>query len=162
MDQIRDLLNFNMKNIFGIYICLISLNLSAQNLVRNPSFEKYSICPNSPHDISYADFWSEFSLGVPDYFNVCAPTCHSTACPGIPGNFYGDCFPFDGQAYAGIVMISLAMDMSGTPYFVNGIHSILGISLSNLLIPSHKYFVSAMFIGVRELREQEELAGLFL
>ncbi len=132
-----------MKHLLGIFIFLFSINVDGQNLVRNPSFENYTICPNSPQDIGYADYWSEFSLGIPDYFNFCAPSCHSTSCPGIPGNFSGDCFPYDGQAYAGVIMMYFIMAMSGPPFFASGVHSILGVNLTNQLIPNHKYFVSA-------------------
>lgn len=62
--------------------------LQAQvNLVKNPSFEQYSQCPNAVDQISFADYWSGAdSTGtnncVPEYSNACSGIFSVPAGPG--------------------------------------------------------------------------------
>jgi hypothetical protein len=79
---------------------LISMNISAQNLVPNPSFEDTISCPNSVDQINRATSWMSFSV-TPDYFNSCAPG--NVPVPvSVPHNIWGDQSAFSGNGYAGI------------------------------------------------------------
>ncbi len=71
--------------------------LSAQNLVKNPSFEDFSDCPNTlgTFDQNVVD-WSTPTGGTTDYFNTCSKVM------GAPENFNGVQHPKYGNAYAGI------------------------------------------------------------
>ncbi len=72
---------------------------SAQNLVKNPSFEEHNKCPeelgNIDEDVPH---WSRASNGTTDYFNSC-----STAM-GMPKNFNGYQEAEFGEAYAGLYL----------------------------------------------------------
>ncbi|HQW98388.1 MAG TPA: hypothetical protein PLS30_05485 [Flavobacteriales bacterium] len=71
-------------------------SMSAQNLVRNPSFEDYTTCPNNLNQIYYVSDWGGIG-GSPDYYNACA-----NDSMGVPYNALGYQWPSDGDAYAGI------------------------------------------------------------
>lgn len=62
-----------MKKIIAVFIFLIANACVAQNLVRNPSFEEYNVCPNNFRQISYANYWSGgCEYGEHDeYLNCC-------------------------------------------------------------------------------------------
>ena len=42
------------------------------NLVPNPSFEEYSLCPDKESQIERVDGWFSPSNGTPDYYNYCS------------------------------------------------------------------------------------------
>ncbi|OFX18934.1 MAG: hypothetical protein A2041_08570 [Bacteroidetes bacterium GWA2_31_9b] len=94
-----------MKNcfIYFLFIIFISENLKSQNLVPNPSFEIYISCPTDMTIFSARKLIPDWNLptrGTSDYFNAC-----SKLQVGIPQNFIGNLYAFDGNAYAGIVLI---------------------------------------------------------
>ncbi len=82
-----------------LFVVQISMS---QNLVRNYNFENAFTCPQNftmrpvrelvPH-------WSNPNRGTPDHFHAC-----SDSLAGIPENFAGFMYPFDGRAYAGIIL----------------------------------------------------------
>ncbi len=81
--------------------CLIllaygSLQVGAQNLVVNPSFEEYDYCPTDLSQIESAAGW-EGIFFTPDYFNACADDTMT-----VPYNPLGYQWPSDGFAYAGL------------------------------------------------------------
>ncbi len=71
--------------------------ISAQNLVKNPSFEAYDNCPNTlgtfKEDVVH---WSTPTNGTTDYFNTCSKVM------GAPENFNGVQYAKFGNAYAGL------------------------------------------------------------
>ncbi|NJB72609.1 outer membrane protein OmpA-like peptidoglycan-associated protein [Saonia flava] len=71
----------------------------AQNLVKNPSFEEYIICPktmgNFEDDVKD---WSAPTAGTTDYFNTCSTIM------GAPKNFNGSQVADFGQGYVGFYM----------------------------------------------------------
>ena len=75
-------------------------SLSAQNLVRNGSFEEYISCPGS-YSQHAAEFrvnsWRSISSGSPDYFNTC-----SDGDAAVPYNWAGVSDAADGYGYVGI------------------------------------------------------------
>jgi len=98
----------------------------AQNLVLNPSFENYSTCPSAPGDIYKAIGWDTYN-GSPDYFNSCG-----SGGVQVPGNSFGYQQAAAGNAYAGIIT-----------YYNGGLsREIIGDSLSTLLVPTQKYYLS--------------------
>jgi len=89
--------------LYFILIFIISENLQSQNLVPNPSFEIYISCPTDMTLNSVQKLVPDWILptrGTSDYFNAC-----SKFQVGIPQNFIGNLYAFDGNAYVGIVML---------------------------------------------------------
>ena len=103
-----------------IFIAIILLfncakSMAQLNLVLNPSFEQYTICPGEWDEISYAYSWMSLDSswrppdwahdpqGVPEYCSVCAGT--NSHC-GVPadGLFYR--FPRTGNGMAQVQMFS--------------------------------------------------------
>ncbi len=59
--------------IITIFVLLMPYYSTGQNLVPNPSLEKFNICPNSFNQISYADYWAagcQYGNHC-EYFNCC-------------------------------------------------------------------------------------------
>ncbi len=90
-------LNQNKTFLF-IFLCF-SFCLSAQNLVQNPSFEKYHSCPERLGNF-HADVlgWSVPTDGSTDYFNGCSEVM------GTPVNFNGKQGADFGKGYAGLYL----------------------------------------------------------
>jgi hypothetical protein len=82
------------------------------NLVLNPSFEQYSICPGYNDGIKYADHWMSLdsnwnppdwttdSPGVPEYCNLCS----DSLCCRIPNGFGYYHYPRTGNGMAQVQM----------------------------------------------------------
>lgn len=79
--------------LFGVFT-------KAQNLVPNPSFEEYLICPTI--DTQFTDYisaWVTPTEASPDFFNVC-----SLGAMGVPDNNFGFQIPKTGNGYAGLYL----------------------------------------------------------
>lgn len=111
-------------------IFMISLNLSSQNLVNNPSFEQYTICPTGLNQFNYCTNWYNFGMS-PEYFNSCS------IVPGMapPDCVFGFQYPHSGNAYAGLLTYSYPP--SGPNY-----REFIGTQLTQQLIINQKYFLS--------------------
>src|SRR3989339_508508 len=123
-----------MKNpLKFIFLLLLALAQGAegraQNLVPNPSFEEYSLCPTDVNQMERAIGW--YGSNTPDYFN----SCDTFIFISVPQNFIGFQYPATGNAYAGIECYW------HSPPDVN-IHEFLGTELINPLQRGKKYFVS--------------------
>jgi OOP family OmpA-OmpF porin len=91
-----------------MFLLFFSQNLPAQiNLVANPSFEIYNMCPSSfstvaaagmQHD--YVHEWVRPTNGTSDYFNACS------AHASVPYNFCGYQQAADGKAYCGLFVFA--------------------------------------------------------
>lgn len=83
----------------GLFI-VISLNLSAQNLVPNPGFEELVRCPSS-FSANRNDFlvpgWESPTSGTPDHFHGC-----SWGEADVPFNWAGNSNAHSGKGYVGI------------------------------------------------------------
>ncbi len=82
-------------------LIFVSHAAHAQNLVLNPSFEEYEICPNMPNpylEVHIANWDITISA---DYFN----TCSDNPVLSPPDIVYGYQMPKDGEAYAGIFFV---------------------------------------------------------
>ncbi|MGD1947767.1 MAG: OmpA family protein [Croceivirga sp.] len=86
-----------MKWSLGILFSVLSFCLSAQNLIKNPSFEEYLECPNALGTFgSQVKYWSIPTQGSTDYFNTCSKVMSA------PENFNGMQYPKAGEAYTGL------------------------------------------------------------
>lgn len=95
-----------MHKIANILLCCVALlycfQVYSQNLVKNHSFENAWSCPEDY--IGYAvkfpfPDWINPNNGTPDLMHAC-----SEMRAGVPENFAGYMYPYDGGAYAGIIL----------------------------------------------------------
>jgi len=85
----------------GIIFVLLSglgLPLHCQNLVPNPDFDEFRICPVARGQIGYAEPWYSPNGKTTDFAHICAGTGYA----GIPSNEWGMETPFAGRGYAGL------------------------------------------------------------
>jgi gliding motility-associated-like protein len=107
---------------------------SQTNLIPNPSFENnHGIwpCPANPADsLPWSDYWVSPTFGNPDYLsiNVCG------AGSNVPQNYAGFQFPFNGNAY---MFINLVTDSNGSVF-----REYLQAKLDQILLTNHKYCFS--------------------
>ncbi|MFT7588920.1 MAG: gliding motility-associated-like protein [Limisphaerales bacterium] len=87
------------KALVSLITLLISVIAIGQNLVLNPGFENFTVCPNSIDQVNYATGWDRASDGTSDYFNGCS----AVNTVSVPDNGFGFAYPFEGNGYAGIV-----------------------------------------------------------
>lgn len=116
-----------MKTTLTITLLFLLLQATnGQNLVPNPSFEEYTLCPNNECQIYKATGWQSFGY-TPDYYNACGSPYWS-----VPQNIAGYQFAATGNAYIGI----------GTYSTINNVREYIGIQLLNPLIIGKKYYVN--------------------
>ncbi|HLO57567.1 MAG TPA: OmpA family protein [Bacteroidales bacterium] len=94
------------RKIILIFSCLFLIGLimaQEKNLVLNPGFEKYEICPQDytpeNHSHKLIPGWSYPTVATPDYFNRCSPRNVS-----VPKNFAGESQPHGGDGYVGAIL----------------------------------------------------------
>jgi hypothetical protein len=121
-----------MKRTLTLILFLFSRVCFAQNLVPNPSFEDTVHCPFGAAHIDDALGWYHAGNSA-DYFNPCANAFGPTN--GVPINFTGSQFAYDGNSYAGLVTYIV--------YFQQGYREKMGVQLSQPLSIGIKYYVSA-------------------
>jgi OmpA-OmpF porin, OOP family len=96
-----------MKKIVSIlFFCFhIVQYVNSQNLVPNPSFEQYLLCPDNPGQIDKLQNWfiPLNHSGSPDYYNVCSTNYYSS----IPSNINGFEFAATGYGYVGLGLSAL-------------------------------------------------------
>lgn len=121
-----------MKNINHIVILLlISTHFLGQtNLVINPSFETFTVCPTYEDNIIQAIGWTSYKES-PDYFNAC-----SVLGLGTPTNVTGYQIPHSGVGYGGF----FAYDNAAA-----NTREIIGGALTQTLNIGQTYYVSAYF-----------------
>ena len=126
-----------IKNYYLVLI-LLALNcsyLSAQiNLITNPGFENYNVCPDSYNQIGFCLGWT----GVPGCLNTTDVADYFHACSQTPGFFppnvvSGYQYPHGGNAYCGIITTSLVVS-DCNEYFQQ--------QLIDSLVPGTKYNLS--------------------
>jgi len=110
-----------------IVICLNRYNSKAQNLIPNPSFEDYVICPVNTDNMDNCTNWSSYG-GSSDYWNAC-----STGGMNVPNAIFGFQYAHTGGGMAGFVT-----------YEYNHLNQreYLGSQLLTPLIIGQKYFIS--------------------
>lgn len=88
----------------------------AQNVVQNPDFEDYGICPTSVAQIPNLDFWDNLvpHVGSADMLNVC-----NTGIVNVPANAFGNEAAFSGDGYIGLALMYSAFGGDFREYVVN-------------------------------------------
>jgi OmpA-OmpF porin, OOP family len=79
-----------------------TISSSAQNLVPNPGFEEYDVCPGDFSQAAHefrVRHWRSANLGTPDNFNEC-----SNGEADVPHNWAGVSEPYEGKGYTGIYL----------------------------------------------------------
>ncbi len=90
----------NTVHAYFIILFFLGQQLSAQNLVQNPSFEEYLECPFSTAELqNQVVNWYSWNLS-PDFFHECSNEIDGFA--GTPDNAWGMQAPITGVAYAGV------------------------------------------------------------
>lgn len=123
-----------------IILLIYSNCVFAQNLVVNPSFEEYSICPLNYSGTARAfkktiKYWYSPTLSTPDYLNIC-----SRGTNRIPRNISGSQYPKSGNAY----VLLICDDFLRENYRKNGssYNEYIQSQLKTALIKDHYYLVS--------------------
>ena len=92
-----------MKIIYLVILLLLSNYIFSQNLVPNPGFENYHVCPYID-SIENAPPWynpTSYALGAsPNLFNE----CDSVSTFSVPDNGWGFQYPRTGKGYAGFIV----------------------------------------------------------
>ncbi len=104
----------------------------------NPSFEVYDECP---YDMTLypqkklIPHWYMPNRGTSDYFNSCTNLQVS-----VPNNFIGNLWAYDGQAYAGIVLLEIHVEDTADKKDQN-YREYLQAELKRPLLKDHYYLV---------------------
>ena len=80
----------------------------AVNLVPNPGFESYTMCPVTFGQTYEAAPWDTPNTGTSDYLNACAPATFPSV--NVPQTQMGFQTAFDGVGFAGLIPYSSAAD----------------------------------------------------
>jgi hypothetical protein len=115
---------------FVLPCLLLAGPAAAVNLVPNPGFESYSICPFTFGQLSFATSWSAPTLGTSDYFNACAPPTFPSV--NVPYTQLGYRPARTGDGMAGLIPYSAAPDY----------REYLEAQLTSPLVASQTYTVS--------------------
>lgn len=91
-----------MKKYLTLLFFAIAATTVSQNMVNNPSFENYTICPSTQGQFNATNWQVAANNGYssPDYFNMCVPITNNEVA--IPNNVCGSQSPYEGNAYSGI------------------------------------------------------------
>ena len=96
-----------MKRYIFLFLCIVCFGpISGQNLVPNPSFESFTLCPGAQSQIGNAAPWDNPAASgtSSDYFNACNGSV-GTACGNVsvPNNFCGNVPANTGDGYVGVI-----------------------------------------------------------
>jgi hypothetical protein len=95
-----------------IILILVSKVFFSQNLVPNPSFESYTMCPTNYGQIANAVAWDYIhAANSSEYYNACS----SGTQVSVPKNFFGANYQLakTGNAYAGIQTLTQSGNFRG-------------------------------------------------
>jgi hypothetical protein len=110
------------------YILIFSTLMgNTQNLVPNPSFEEYTICPDGISQIKRASEWSGYRI-TPDYHNACNTNSVVSVPYSLAGGFQ--------EAKQGVAYVGYHQ------YSSNGHTEALGVELTSPLEVGHEYYIS--------------------
>lgn len=138
-----------------IILILASINVFAQNLAPNPSFEEYESCPAGPSRIelpfsisSTLVGWCRPTKGSSDYFNACNDFAVS-----VPDNIFGYQEAKSGDAYIGLF----------TAYGLVDYREYIQGQLAYPLIAGNRYLV-CYWVSPSEIsyRPHDRMGALFL
>ena len=111
-----------------LFCCAFHFAAAQTNLVPNPSFEQYTLCPSGLDQMNRCIGWSSYRES-PDFYHTCSPT----AGMAPPNAAFGFQFPHTGNGYAGI---------SCYDSLTSNYREYMGIALSSPLQAGEKYYVS--------------------
>lgn len=119
-----------MKDKLIIFYFLLSLRILGQsNLVINPSFENFTLCPSTySENITCTANWTSFNES-PGYLNSCGG---QGSYWGVPKHYFGYQTPASGNGYVGVTAFSSWPNK----------RDIIGSQLSQTLNIGQQYFVS--------------------
>lgn len=90
--------------LYSILFFFISGTAVSQNLVPNPGFELYDVCPTSNSQLDgYVSSWMNVATGsggTPDFLNECS----TSVSGGVPLNFVGNQYAHNGLGMSGVVI----------------------------------------------------------
>lgn len=110
-----------------LFIASATMVSQAQNIVPNPSFEEYSLCPDGISQIEKATHWQSFRI-TPNYHNA----CDLSQVVGVPFSLAGGYQEAkQGEAYAGYHQ-----------YTSNGNTEVFGVQLISPLEIGQQYYIS--------------------
>lgn len=92
---------------FGVFL-LAAPAAHAVNVVPNPSFETYTVCPPAYGQVNVLTPWDTPNTGTSDAFNACAPNVFPSL--NVPANQLGFQNARTGVGYAGLIPYSAAAD----------------------------------------------------
>lgn len=118
------------KNVLLFLGLFLGLQLQAQNLVPNPSFEYSTACPTAYSQITLCYPWYSATIGTPDYFD----SCGNHYSLQVPANNIGYQLPHTGAAYAGI--------FASQRYYKFNVREYLTAPLTRTLTKGTYYYVS--------------------
>lgn len=100
----------HLHTLLATACCLVAsaIPASAVNLVANPSFESYTLCPPGWGQVNVCAPWDTPNTGTTDAFNACAPNVFPSV--SVPQNQIGWQVPMTGSGYSGLIPYSSAPD----------------------------------------------------
>lgn len=117
-----------------IFACLDFCYSYSQNLVPNPSFEQFSLCPSNFNQVTLATGWQKsLNNNTPQYHTEYLNACSSSSLFQVPSNTWGFQAAFSGQAY-------MALNTMAPSVFTNYRENIY-IQLSSPLVVGQQYKV---------------------
>lgn len=117
-----------------IFACLDFCYSYSQNLVPNPSFEQFSLCPSNFNQVTLATGWQKsLNNNTPQYHTEYLNACSSSSLFQVPSNTWGFQAAFSGQAY-------MALNTMAPSVFTNYRENIY-IQLSSPLVAGQQYKV---------------------
>jgi gliding motility-associated-like protein len=97
------------------------------NLVPNPNFEQYTICPFDLRQLDFAQHWYSPTNRQADLFHACS----DSAIVDVPTNYLGSETPYNGNGYGGFLA-----------YTSNNRRSYVAVPLTQTLVADSVYCVS--------------------
>ena len=105
------IIGFKLTLLFFLSISIPLVGFG-QNLVPNPSFEVFEVCPPYPGRIDFANGWNTPNNRTTDFYHRCASIESGV---GVPQNLLGAQEPASGDGYAGLrAWIPI---IKGNPYY---------------------------------------------
>ncbi len=148
------------------------------NLIPNPSFENFSVCPTSANQITNATSWINPNTKTPDFHNACAGTTCGNTIPFVcvPSNWSGSQLPNTGNGYAGIfvgsgdpsreyIEVQLACPLIAGNDYVFSYYISLADGYNDAIDRLGAYFSSGQISGTNQLNFTPQIispAGLYI
>lgn len=146
------------KILFILAFILLYKFVLTQNLVPNHNFEQAWTCPQSytTHTVKeLVPHWRNPTRGTPDYFHVC-----SDSIAGIPENFAGFMYPFEGRGYIGLILREV---FDSTHKSVRGVsREYVQAKLKEPLIKNKLYCISLQYANANRSTHSVDALGVTL